>query len=117
MNIDRLPFDVVQAQLDAYNARDLDAFCSVFADNAEIYELGIKTPATSGKSAIRARYSELFARSPELLSVVVNRTAFGRAVIDHERITGRNGSAEVFEFLAIYEVELGLIVRVHFVRA
>jgi hypothetical protein len=46
-----------------------------------------------------------------------NRRDLGRAVVDLERITGRNGSAEPMDFLAIYEVESGFIVRCHFVRA
>ena len=80
------PVVVVQAQLDAYNRRDLDGFCAVFADDAQLFELGSVTPATSGKAAIRDRYQTLFEKSPQL-------------------------------HMAIYEVERGLIQRVHFVRA
>lgn len=47
---------------------------------------------------------------------MVNRTALGRVVIDLERILGRMGTADVYDILAIYEVEGGLIRRVHFVR-
>ncbi len=111
------PAVVVQAQLEAYNRRDLDAFCAVFADDAQLFELGSSTPATSGKAAIRDRYQALFEKSPQLHSDVLTRTALGRAVIDLERITGRLGAAEPVDFLAIYEVERGLIRRVHFVRA
>ena len=109
------PADVVQRQLEAYNRRDLDAFLATFHDQARIYGLGAESPSFAGKEAIAQRYAELFDRSPELHSVVVNRTAFGRAVIDLERITGRNGSPEPLDLLAIYEVLDGLIVRVHFV--
>lgn len=111
------PVTVVQRQLDAYNARDLDAFLSTFADDAQGFELGGATPTMNGKAAIRTRYAELFARSPALNSALVNRIAFARAVIDHERITGRNGSPETYEMIAIYEVEEGLIRRFHAVRA
>ena len=32
------PQDVVQQQLDAYNARDIDAFMACWADDAQYYE-------------------------------------------------------------------------------
>lgn len=110
------PVAVVQAQLDAYNARDLDAFVAVFAPDAALFDLGAPEPATVGHAAIRARYGDLFARSPALHSEVLTRTVLGRAVVDLEHITGRLGSPEPLAMLAIYEVEDGLIRRAHFVR-
>jgi uncharacterized protein (TIGR02246 family) len=110
------PAQVVQRQLDAYNARDIDAFVAVFADDAELFDLGVPTPVTVGKAAIRARYQALFDASPQLHSVVVNRTAFGPVVVDLEQITGRLGSADVMELMMIFEVRGGLICRAHAVR-
>jgi hypothetical protein len=109
------PVDVVQRQLDAYNRRDLDAFCATFHPAARIFDLGAEAPSVDGIDAIRARYADLFARSPMLHSVVLTRTTLGRAVVDLERITGRNGSADAVDLLAIYEVRDGLIARGHFV--
>jgi hypothetical protein len=114
MNI--APFEIVQRQLDAYNARDIDAFLDTFAEDAQASELGATAPTMVGKDQLRARYSDLFANSPQLHSEVITRTCFAHVVIDLERITGRNGSAEVYEVLAIYEVRQDLISRVHFVR-
>ncbi len=111
------PLDVVQAQLEAYNRRDIDAFCALFAEDAQLFDLGAAAPSTAGTAAIRARYQQLFDHSPQLHSAIVNRTALGRVVVDLETVTGRNGSADPFEVMAIYEVSGGLIVRVHFVRA
>jgi hypothetical protein len=110
------PVQVAQRQLDFYNARQLEGFCACFADDAQIFDLGAATPAHSGKAAIRERYRQLFDRSPSLHCALVSRTALGRVVVDHEHITGRMGAPGVFEVLAIYEVEAGLIHRVHFVR-
>lgn len=110
------PYQIVQRQLDAYNSRDIEAFLSVFADDAQATELGADAPSQRGKAELRSRYAELFANSPHLFSEVVTRTCFAHTVVDLERITGRNGSSEVFEVLAIYEVRDGLIRRVHFVR-
>jgi len=111
-----LPTDIVQRQLDAYNARDIEAFLDVFSDTAEAGDLGAKTPAIVGKEQLRQRYGDLFARSPNLHSALVSRTALANVVVDHERITGRDGSAEPYEVLAINEVRDGLIHRVFFVR-
>ncbi len=91
-------------------------FCECFANDAEIFELGALTPSHSGKAAIRERYRNLFDLSPDLNCHLVSRTALGRAVVDLEHITGRLGSPEIFEIMAIYEVVGGLIRRVHFVR-
>ena len=110
------PADIVQAQLEAYNPRDLDAFCDLFSADAEIFELGASAPSSAGIGAIRARYAELFAQSPLLHSTVLTRTALGRAVVDLERITGRLGSPVPIDMLAIYEVVESRIRRVHFVR-
>ena len=111
------PVDVVQRQLDAYNGRNLESFCATFAEDATIFELGTTTPSFAGQAAIRERYRRLFESSPSLHSAIVSRMALGRVVIDHEHVTGRQGSPDVYEVIAIYEVEHGLIRRVHFVRA
>lgn len=110
------PVDIVQQQLEAYNRRDIEAFIALFADDATVSELGAGTPSISGKEQIRERYRSLFSKSPALHSHLVNRTAFARVVVDLEQITGREGSADTVEMLAIYEVERSKIQRVHFVR-
>jgi hypothetical protein len=111
------PVDVVQRQLETYNRRDLEGFCELFAEDAQIFDLGATVPTFTGKEAIRTRYRELFDRSPTLHSSVLNRTALGRVVVDLEHITGRNGSPGVFAVLAIFEVDAGKIQRVHFARS
>lgn len=108
--------EVAQAQLDAYNARDLDLFCAQFAADAQMFEFGATTPSTVGLPAIRERYRRLFENSPSLNSVIVSRLHLGRVVADLEKITGRNGSAEPFDILVIFEIEGGLIRRVHSAR-
>ena len=44
------PENVVQRQLDAYNARDLEAFMATYAEEAQLFELssGRSKPATCG---------------------------------------------------------------------
>ncbi len=105
------PAEVVQAQLVAYNASDLDAFLAVFAEDAKLYRLGNDEPFADGKEQLRTLYGKLFENSPELNSVVTTRTVIGNRVIDYERITGRNGQSEPWFIVMIYEVEEGLISR------
>jgi hypothetical protein len=116
MQHEQNPVEIVQQQLDAYNGRDIEAFIALFSDDATTSDLGASSPSLSGKAQIRERYASLFSKSPVLHSHLVNRTVFGRVVVDLEQITGREGSAELFEVMAIYEIERSKIRRVHFVR-
>ena len=105
---------VVQAQLDAYNAQDLEAFCACFSADAVLAELnGVMTH--SGRSAVRGRYAELFAQYPRNRAELVNRIAVGDVVVDEERIERAPGETP-FRAIAIYTVKSGLIARVDFVR-
>ena len=108
------PVDVVQAQLEAYNAQDLDAFCACFARDCVISDLN-GTVTQEGAGQIRERYEAMFAQYPENKAHIVSRMNVGNVVIDHERV---DRSPELrLEAIAIYTVRDGLISRVDFVRA
>ena len=109
------PEAVVQAQLEAYNAGDIDAFMATFHPEAELFAIGDPIPRAQGRDAVRAIYADLFARSPDLHSELVHRAVLGNRVIDHERITGREGG-DVLELLMVYEVEDGGIRRAWSIR-
>lgn len=108
--------EVVQQQLDAYNAKDLDAFVAVFHSDAEIYNLGDFEPMAKGMDDLLRIYGNLFRNSPNLHSSVVSRQVIGNKVLDYEVITGRNNQAEPLYLIAIYEVEKDKIKRCFFVR-
>ncbi|AYA36693.1 steroid delta-isomerase [Hymenobacter oligotrophus] len=105
---------VVQRQLEAYNARNLDAFAATYHEQVEL----LTFPAvlrSKGIAKLREGYGQFFAQTPDLNCQIVHRTVLGNKVIDHERVTGLpNG--QVLEAVAIYEVENGLIRRVTFVQ-
>ena len=106
--------EIVQAQLDAYNAQDIEGFCACFAPGAVLADLnGAMTH--QGIAGVRERYAKLFAEHPENRAESVNRIAVGNVVVDEERISRGKGAAP-FRALAIYTVKSGLIVRVDFVR-
>lgn len=77
----------VDRQIDAYNRRDIEAFVSVYADDAVIFNPP-RVPVLQGREAIRERYAELFRDSPELRATVHHRTVVGEWVVDHETVEG-----------------------------
>jgi len=108
------PTEVVDRQLAAYNARNVEAFLKFYAPDAELFEFPDKLLAR-GTVALRERYTTRFADSI-LHATVAHRTAMGNKVIDHEkvRITWPDGPG-TWELTAIYEVNGGLITRVWFI--
>lgn len=109
------PEQLVQEQLDAYNARDLARFASTFADDVVSYRLPDREPMLRGKAALAEHYATQRFNLPALHADLVARIVMGNKVIDHERI---HGVREVpYEAVAIYEVRQGLISTVWFVGA
>jgi hypothetical protein len=106
---------IAQAQLDAYNRRDLSAFVALYHPDIEVFDLPSQTPRLRGLAVFRARYERLFARSPTLHARLIARLSHGRFVVDQERVTGFLG-ASIVRAIAIYEVERGLIRRVWFLK-
>lgn len=107
------PEEVIQFQLDAYNARDIERFMRVWADNAEFYEHP-STLLARGAAQIRARHVERF-KEPNLHGRLVQRMAVGNMVVDQEKVTRTfpegTGTLDV---IAIYEVEDGKIRKAWF---
>lgn len=105
---------VVQAQLDAYNARDIDAFLATYSDDIEVHDF----PATlrlKGMPAMRARYTQRFS-DQTLHATVSKRIAMENTVIDHEHVRRMlpDGPGMV-NTVAIYEVRDGKIAKVTFI--
>jgi hypothetical protein len=107
------PEQIVQRQLEAYNAHDLDAFCDTYAEDVEIILLPDPAPALRGRDALRAFYACQRFNLPALHATIRQRMVLGNKVIDHEHVTGLDTQPR--EVVAIYEVIDGLIARVWFV--
>lgn len=107
------PERIVQRQVEAYNARDLEAFLAFYAVDVEIFGFPSE-PWMSGIEQLRERYGGLFRDSPELHAEITARIVRGPYVIDEERVTGMLDRPEVLA-VAIYEVREGLIRRVWFI--
>jgi hypothetical protein len=100
---------VVQRQLDAYNARDLERFLAEYHDDIAAFRPPSHEPALAGKAAFGAFYATQRFNRPALHAEVVHRMVLGSRIIDHERITGIQ--AHPFEVAVVYEVVNGRILR------
>lgn len=77
------PSSVVQRQLDAYNARDVDAIIATYADDAQQFEHPSKLLA-SGTAELRERFAARF-KEPNLHAQLLNHTVMGHIVITTKR--------------------------------
>ena len=110
------PESVVQRQLDAYNARDIETLLTIYADDAQQFEY----PATllaSGAAQIRERFVARF-KEPNLHARLIRRIAMGHVVIDHEEVTRTfpEGTGKI-ELVAIYEIRNGRIATARFISS
>ena len=106
---------ITQAQLDAYNAQDLDGYCSFFTPDVVVANVNGEV-TSRGIEAYRARYADAFAKFPKNKAELLNRIVLGGVVIDHERVDRGDGATPVFEVAAIYSFEGDKIARVDFAK-
>lgn len=101
---------IVQRQLDAYNARDVDALLATYTEDAQMFEHPSKLLA-SGSAALRERFLLRF-QEPNLHANLLSRTVMGNIVVDHEDVsrTFPEGQGRI-RLLMIYEVQVGRIAK------
>lgn len=110
MSIPTSPEAVVQRQLDAYNARDVEALLKIYADDAQMFEHP-STLVARGSAALRERFSVRF-QEPNLHATLLRRMVSGNMVVDHEEVarTFPEGPGKI-ELIMIYEVLDGRIAK------
>jgi hypothetical protein len=103
----------VQKQLEAYNARDIDAFMDWWAAECQCFLFPSQLIA-QGTAEIRARYVARF-EEPNLHAEILAPMIVGNLVIDHEHITRTfpDGPGEI-EVIAMYEIDCGKIAKAWF---
>jgi imidazolonepropionase-like amidohydrolase len=106
------PEQLVQRQLNAYNARDIDAFLDTYSEDVEIYDAG-NTLIMKGTEQMRPRYSQLFEGAPNLHCEIQGRIVINNKVIDREHVRVND---RYLDAVAVYEVVDGKISKVHFVE-
>jgi hypothetical protein len=102
--------DVVDAQIEAYRARDVERFVSCYADDASVV-LFDGTPMFADRQAMREQYGKLFADSPDLQLTIANRMTAGEFVVDEEHVSGFqfDGMPTEMTALSVYRVTDGKI--------
>ena len=106
--------EIATAQLDAYNAQDLEKYMTYFTEDCIVSGLN-GTPTETSRDALHARYAKAFAQFPQNKAELLNRIAVGNTVVDHELVIRAPGG-EQFEIIAIYTFRDGLIARVDFAK-
>jgi len=109
------PEQVVDRQLLAYNAKDLDAFIATYAEDAQTFNLGSERPSISGKAAIAEIFGTKTFKLPGLKAEIISRIVCGNKVIDIERSWGFGD--EPITGPVIYEVNGQVIQNVWFLDA
>lgn len=108
----RSALDTVTAQLDAFNAHDLEAFLATYSD--DIVLTGVAPEPIVGAAALRAFYEPRLA-NPELSCVIETTVLFGqRWVVAQEQVVNAGVATET---IATFDVRDGLIVRASMLKA
>lgn len=108
------PEDLVQQQLNAYNARNLEAFLEPYSDSVKIYNFPDNLIG-KGKTMMRQQYGKMFNQLPNLHCEIKKRIINGNTVIDHESVSGI-GQRQNAEAVAIYQIETNKIVNIYFIE-
>ncbi|MBX3460688.1 MAG: nuclear transport factor 2 family protein [Planctomycetes bacterium] len=107
------PEQVVQKQLDAYSACDLDAFAATYTDDVEVID-GAGKVICKGLAQLRERYGPVFKDNPNQLAVITYRITGGDWVIDDETVLGRK-DGKTRRAVAIYRVQGDRIAHVRLI--
>ncbi|MGW1376925.1 nuclear transport factor 2 family protein [Streptomyces sp. NPDC002446] len=103
------PTAVVERQLAAYNAHDLDAFAATYAEDASVSRRD--GSELHGRKALREAYGPQFAEG-RCRAEIVGRLTEGEWVVDHEIAHGI--ADDPIRILVTYRVRNGLIDQVNF---
>lgn len=106
------PAELAQAQLLAYNAKDLDAFVACYSEDVKVWRMPAEAPRLVGREAFRDSYANGPFAQPQVQAEIAQRIVMGNTVIDHELVHGRGDSAQ--QVAAIYRCRDGLIAEVYF---
>lgn len=107
------PIDLVERQLKAYNAKNIEEFLEPYAEDVELYEFPDKM-VSKGKDAMRKDYEGMFKNIANLHCDIVGRIVQGNIIIDKESISGMGKNK--FEATAIYHIEKNKIKKVYFIQ-
>jgi hypothetical protein len=102
--------DVVDRQIAAFRARDLERFLECYATDIKVRDFDGNV-LMDGPEAMRGQYGPLFRDSTQLSVQIPRRIEAGEYVVDEEEITGfvLAGFPPAMHAVVIYRVRDGLI--------
>ncbi|MDB5089939.1 MAG: amidohydrolase [Mucilaginibacter sp.] len=112
--IKETPLALVERQLNAYNAGNIDAFLEPYADDVELYAYPDKLIG-KGKESMRKDYSAFFERAKGLHCKITDRVVKGNIIVDHEQVSVP-GRKDKLEAIAIYQIQNNKIKKVYFIQ-
>ncbi|GHO52774.1 nuclear transport factor 2 family protein [Ktedonobacter robiniae] len=107
--------DVVDRQLQAYNAHDLEAFLACYSPTVTVALHPGGQILDEGLGALRLSYAKLFTECPHLHAHITRRITSENLIIDEEEVEGLVDGPSV-RSIVMYEVTDGLITRTWFVE-
>jgi hypothetical protein len=110
--VENTPEALAQRQLNAYNARNIEAFLEPYAEDVEVYTYPDQL-MFKGKDLMRTGYSQMFNSTSNLHCELENRIIQGNIVIDEERVQFGD---KILEATAIYHIKNGKIQKVYFIN-
>ncbi len=110
---DMLPEQLAQAQLEAYNERDLEEFVKPYAEDVKVFTFP-NTLMYEGREEMKNIYGRMFSRTPDLHCKLIKRIVMGNTVIDEEEVTRKEGEKPM-RAIAIYKVKDEKIAEVYFI--
>ena len=111
--IKETPLALVQRQLNAYNARNLEAFLEPYAEDVELYNFPNQL-MSKGKEQMRKNYAFLKTVT-DLHCEIKERIIQGNTIIDKESVTGFG--TKPLEATAVYQIENNKIKKVYFISS
>ncbi len=87
------PEQVLTANIDAYNAHDLEAYLATFTPSATFGQLGGRTLLDS-RDAMRGFYKQFFEARPSVRCEIRQRAVMGSFVVDLQEISDGAGAAQ-----------------------
>lgn len=106
---------VVQKQVEACNAHNLDALLETYSDAVKMYNFPKSHQLLNGKEKVKEVFGNLFEKYPNLHRHLEDRIITGDTILDHEKITF-NTDEPIQKFVTMYIVANKKIKIVHFLK-
>ena len=108
------PQQLAQAQLDAYNNHDINAFMANYAEDVLVRLFPSNQVLFSNSADMAKHYAQKRFNLPTLHAELIERLVQGNIVIDKELVTGMEGAP--LSVIAMYEIVAAKIKNVWFIQ-